>query len=299
MINTQTVLDTSHQEEENLSVKLFVGGLSWQTGEENLRQYFCQFGSIDNVQIMKDPFTMRSRGFGFITFCCPTSLDRVLALPSHVLDGKKIDPKPATPKAKSKEAKSRKIFVGGVSQDTSAEEVKKYFNQYGSVEDAVMLMDQITKRHRGFGFVTFTSEESVDMVCNLHYHNIKNKKVECKRAQPKEAVMSSTTAALLGKRLVMIPQTTAPMVNLPLLHQPLQQAIHQPLQPLVGGGQLELTGKMVGSGSAVPSMRYSPYQTVSSSPSSYTSSYTNTIDLANIPAIDWSALGIQSLISLQ
>ena len=55
----------------------------------------------------------------------------MLALPSHVLDGKKIDPKPATPKAKSKEAKSRKIFVGGVSQDTSAEEVKKYFNQYG------------------------------------------------------------------------------------------------------------------------------------------------------------------------
>ena len=39
-------------------MKLFVGGLSWQTGEENLRQYFCQFGSIDNVQIMKDPFTM-------------------------------------------------------------------------------------------------------------------------------------------------------------------------------------------------------------------------------------------------
>ena len=35
-----------------------MGGLSWQTGEENLRQYFSQFGAIDNVQIMKDPFTM-------------------------------------------------------------------------------------------------------------------------------------------------------------------------------------------------------------------------------------------------
>jgi len=299
MINGQTSLDTNQEEDENLAVKLFVGGLSWQTGEENLRQYFCQFGALDNVQIMKDPFTMRSRGFGFITFTSPTSLDRVLSLPSHVLDGKKIDPKPATPKAKSKEAKSRKIFVGGVSQDTSAEEVKKYFGQYGSVEDAVMLMDQITKRHRGFGFVTFTSEEAVDLVCNLHYHNIKNKKVECKRAQPKEAVMSATTAALLGKRLVMIPPASAPL-NLPLLHQPLQQTLQQPLQqPLMGLGQLELTGKMVGSGSAVPSVRYSPYQTVASSPSSYTSTYSQAIDLANIPAIDWSALGIQPLISLQ
>ena len=58
-------------------------------------------------------------------------MDRVLALPSHILDGKKIDPKPATPKSKSREAKTRKIFVGGVSQETSSEEVKKYFSQYG------------------------------------------------------------------------------------------------------------------------------------------------------------------------
>ena len=98
-----------------------------------------------------------------------------------------------------------------------------------------MLMDQITKRHRGFGFVTFMAEESVDMVCNLHYHNIKNKKVECKRAQPKEAVMSGSTAALLGKRLLMIPPTTSLPVNLPLLHQPVQQALQQ---PVMGLGQL-------------------------------------------------------------
>lgn len=58
-------------------------------------------------------------------------MDHVLKLPSHILDGKKIDPKPATPKSKSREAKTRKIFVGGVSQETSSEEVKKYFSQYG------------------------------------------------------------------------------------------------------------------------------------------------------------------------
>ena len=42
------------------SVKLFVGGLSWQTEEEQLQKYFCQFGTIDNVQIMRDPFTLVS-----------------------------------------------------------------------------------------------------------------------------------------------------------------------------------------------------------------------------------------------
>lgn len=137
------------------------------------------------------------------------------------MDGKKIDPKHATPKNRPKQpSKTKKIFVGGVSQDTSADEVKAYFNQFGKVEETVMLMDQQTKRHRGFGFVTFENEDVVDRVCEIHFHTIKNKKVvdfitipnniiksylilqvECKKAQPKEAVQAS--AQLMGKRLML------------------------------------------------------------------------------------------------
>ncbi|CAH0730490.1 unnamed protein product, partial [Brenthis ino] len=183
--------------------KLFVGGLSWQTSSEKLREYFAMFGAVTDVLIMKDPVTQRSRGFGFITFQEASSVDKVLAVPVHTLDGKRIDPKHATPKSAPKPAKTKKIFVGGVGQDTSAEEVRAYFSQFGLVEDAVMLMDQQTKRHRGFGFVTFHSEEAVERVCDIHFHTIKNKKVECKRAQPKEAVAAAPLA--LGKRLVLRP----------------------------------------------------------------------------------------------
>lgn len=183
--------------------KLFVGGLSWQTTPDKLREYFGQFGTVTDVLVMKDPVTQRSRGFGFITFSSPEAVERVLAVPSHSLDGKKIDPKHATPKSKSKANKTKKIFVGGVSQETSADEVKAYFSQFGKVEEAVMLMDQQTKRHRGFGFVTFENEDVVDRVCEIHFHTIKNKKVECKKAQPKEAVQAANTAALLGKRVIL------------------------------------------------------------------------------------------------
>ncbi|XP_048517695.1 RNA-binding protein Musashi homolog 2 isoform X1 [Dendroctonus ponderosae] len=182
--------------------KLFVGGLSWQTSSDKLKEYFGMFGNVTDVLIMKDPVTQRSRGFGFITFSEPSSVDKVLKVPIHTLDGKKIDPKHATPKNRPKQpSKTKKIFVGGVSQDTSADEVKAYFNQFGKVEETVMLMDQQTKRHRGFGFVTFENEDVVDRVCEIHFHTIKNKKVECKKAQPKEAVQAS--AQLMGKRLML------------------------------------------------------------------------------------------------
>ena len=103
-----------------------------------------------------------------------------------------------------------------------------------------MLMDQMTKRHRGFGFVTFEAEETVEVVCELHYHTIKNKKVEVKKAQPKEAVMSASAASMLGKRLVMLPASSTAssspasgLVNIPLLQQPLmglgQIGQHSPL----------------------------------------------------------------------
>ncbi|XP_018796266.1 PREDICTED: poly(U)-binding-splicing factor PUF60 isoform X1 [Bactrocera latifrons] len=194
--------------------KLFVGGLSWQTSSEKLKEYFGVFGTVTDVLIMKDPVTQRSRGFGFITFQEPCSVDKVLQVPIHTLDGKKIDPKHATPKNRPRQAnKTKKIFVGGVSQDTSADEVKAYFNQFGTVEETVMLMDQQTKRHRGFGFVTFENEDVVDRVCEIHFHTIKNKKVECKKAQPKEAV-TPAAAQLLQKRIMLstlgVPLPTAP-----------------------------------------------------------------------------------------
>jgi RNA recognition motif-containing protein len=48
--------------------KMFIGGISWQTTDANLRYYFERYGEIEEIAIMKDKFTGQPRGFGFIKF---------------------------------------------------------------------------------------------------------------------------------------------------------------------------------------------------------------------------------------
>ncbi len=71
--------------------KLFVGGLSWNTNDDGLRQAFERFGDIDEAKVILDRETGRSRGFGFVTFADQNSLRPAIEqMNGSSLDGRNI-----------------------------------------------------------------------------------------------------------------------------------------------------------------------------------------------------------------
>ncbi len=79
--------------------KIFIGGLSFSTTDDTLRMYFQTYGTITDAVVMKDSLSRRSRGFGFITFASPSSVDDVLNQPEHIIDNRRVEAKRAVPRS--------------------------------------------------------------------------------------------------------------------------------------------------------------------------------------------------------
>ncbi len=74
-----------------MAKKLFVGGLSWDTTDDGLRQAFAPFGEITEAKVITDRDTGRSRGFGFVTFSQDEEAKTAISkMDGTTLDGKTI-----------------------------------------------------------------------------------------------------------------------------------------------------------------------------------------------------------------
>jgi len=175
-------LENLNIDEQDNTRKLFIGGLSWMTTEDGLRQYFENLGlHVDTVVIMRDK-NGRSRGFGFITLASIQEIDIAISI-SLFLDGRKVEAKRAIPKSDlSNHAK--KIFVGGIPMSLTNTDFRKYFETFGKVLETQIMTDRESGRSRGFGFVTF-EEENIAAEVLMMPHTIQNKPVEVKPAEPK------------------------------------------------------------------------------------------------------------------
>lgn len=82
------------------------------------------------------------------------------------------------------EEEDRKLFVGGLAQEASQDDLKEYFGKFGELERVQLKMDSQTGRSRGFAFIVYKEESSVDPACASE-HSIKGKKCTVKKADVK------------------------------------------------------------------------------------------------------------------
>ncbi|XP_070963436.1 heterogeneous nuclear ribonucleoprotein A1-like isoform X3 [Oncorhynchus clarkii lewisi] len=183
--------------------KLFIGGLSFETTDESLREHFEQWGSLTDCVVMRDPANKRSRGFGFVTYSGVNEVDAAMEARPHKVDGRLVEPK----RAVSREDSSRpgahvtvkKIFVGGIKEDTEDSHLRDYFEQFGKIEVIDIMTDRTSGKKRGFAFVTFDDHDAVDRIVIQKYHTLNGHNCEVRKALSRQE-MQTTGVGMRGGR---------------------------------------------------------------------------------------------------
>lgn len=99
-------------------------------------------------------------------------------------------------------AKLLKLFVGGLNVQTTDEGLRTYFEQFGTITDCVVVMNQKLGRSRCFGFITYSTPEEADAAMAAKTHVLEGNTVELKRAVAREDTNNPDISANVKKIFV-------------------------------------------------------------------------------------------------
>ncbi len=214
-IKKQKEAEVMHMREER---KLFLGGLSPDTVEKDLRKHFSKYGQMVDVQVMRDREAGVSRGFGFVTFACSFMAEAAMDEEAgHVINERKIEPKWATPDAPryrrgtgpaAAEAEAaldqecvdkRSIFVGALKDSITEDDLVSYFSGFGCrVIRAVKIRDRATGSKKTFGFVDFADYGVVRKIMRVTKHYIQGKRIRVELSRPRIEFSHQTKTIFVG-----------------------------------------------------------------------------------------------------
>ncbi len=158
--------------------KVFTGGLPQDAKEDDIREYFSQFGELESVNLKIDPATSRSRGFAFIIYKEPQSVENAVAVEEHKIKDKVVAVKKA-------QAKQGKVYVGRLVPEITDEEIKEHFSQYGAIATIEQPFDKTKNERKNFCFITFEKEDVAKKLLKEGIVCINNHELDVKKVTPK------------------------------------------------------------------------------------------------------------------
>ncbi|KNA15563.1 hypothetical protein SOVF_097220 [Spinacia oleracea] len=164
--------------------KLFVRGLG-PTTTDSLKSLFTSYGELDEAVVISDKTTGKSKGYGFVTFKHVDGALLALRQPSKKIDGRMTVTHLASAGRgpNSEDQATRKIYVGNVPYEISAERLLDYFAAFGEVEEGPLGFDKQGGKARGFAFFVYKTEEGARMSLMEPMKMIDGHQVMCKLAE--------------------------------------------------------------------------------------------------------------------
>ncbi|CAN6913041.1 unnamed protein product [Brassica oleracea] len=157
--------------------RLYVGNLPYTITSSELSQLFGEAGNVVDVQIVYDKVTDRSRGFGFVTMgTIEEAKEAIQMFNSSQIGGRTVKVNfPEVPRGGEREVmrtkirdsnmsyvdSPHKIYAGNLGWNLTSQGLKDAFGDQPGVLGAKVIYERNSGRSRGFGFVSFESEENL------------------------------------------------------------------------------------------------------------------------------------------
>ncbi|KAF6150145.1 hypothetical protein GIB67_023100 [Kingdonia uniflora] len=169
-------------EEEELGRRLYVGNLPYAMTASQLTQLFAEAGLVSSVEIVYDRLTDRSRGFAFITMGSVKDAKQAIRMFDGSLVGRRTVKVnfPEVPRGGEKEVMGprisrsyrgfvespHKIYAGNLGWNLNSEGLQDAFADQPGLLSAKVIYDRNSGRSKGFGFITFATEEEAMSALN-------------------------------------------------------------------------------------------------------------------------------------
>ncbi|XP_046432174.1 cytotoxic granule associated RNA binding protein TIA1 isoform X3 [Neodiprion pinetum] len=192
-VNWATSPGNQPKQDTSKHYHIFVGDLSPEIETQTLREAFTPFGEISDCRVVRDPQTLKSKGYGFVSFVKKAEAESAIgAMNGQWLGSRSIRTNWATrkPPAPKSEANSKPltfdevynqssptnctVYCGGLTNGLTEELMQKTFSPFGSIQEIRVFKD------KGYAFVRFSTKESAThAIVAVHNTDINGQTVKC------------------------------------------------------------------------------------------------------------------------
>ncbi len=118
-----------------MGTKLYVGNLPFNTTENELQEIFAQAGAVQEVTLMQDRFTGKSRGFAFVTMSSDEEAQNAISkFNGHTMDGRPMTVNEARPR---EDMAAAGVTAAAASEEAAAATSNRHCLRTGAAESAV------------------------------------------------------------------------------------------------------------------------------------------------------------------